>query len=51
MLQEKINALDVTRARTNVERFVTGPSRLEVWSHAFFTAVAERLRFVEDVQR
>ncbi len=40
-LAERIDRLDVARARADVERFLADPSPLEVWSREFFRAVAE----------
>lgn len=43
-LREKISALDVERAKVDVERFLVRPSSLNVWSRDFFYAVAEKIR-------
>ncbi len=43
MLSRKISELDVTDARSNVERFLSVPSAVSVWSRQFFSAVAEKV--------
>ena len=43
MLSRKISELDVADARSDVERFLSVPSAVSVWSREFFSAVAERV--------
>lgn len=43
MLAGRIESLDIDRARTDIERFLTDPSATNVWSHRFFSAVADRI--------
>ncbi len=43
LVQDRIEVLDVGSARTDVERFLTDPSAVEVWSPEFFSAVADRI--------
>jgi len=43
MLTRKIEELDVDRARSEVERFLTDRSSVKVWSEDFFASVAERI--------
>lgn len=42
-LAEAIAGLGVEQARTDVERFVSNPSALAIWSKEFFAAVADRI--------
>jgi predicted nucleotidyltransferase component of viral defense system len=42
-LAQRISELDVDSARSEVERFLTDPSTVNVWSREFFSAVAERI--------
>ncbi|MBI5446759.1 MAG: nucleotidyl transferase AbiEii/AbiGii toxin family protein [Deltaproteobacteria bacterium] len=44
LLADRIEAVDVERARADVARFVPDASRLEVWSREFFHAVTETVR-------
>jgi predicted nucleotidyltransferase component of viral defense system len=43
LLAERIDQLDVAKARADVERFVVDRSSLEIWSRGFFHAVAEKI--------
>ncbi len=43
LVQDRIEVLDVGKARADVERFLTDPSAVEVWSPEFFSAVADRI--------
>ena len=43
LLVERIDTVDLTRAREDVERFLADPSAVEIWSREFFRAAAERL--------
>jgi hypothetical protein len=43
MLAQKIETLDVNRARSEVERFLTDRSSVQVWSRDFFVSVAEKI--------
>jgi len=43
MLASRISELDVASARSEVERFLTDPSTVSVWSREFFSAVAEKI--------
>jgi len=43
VLARKIEALDVNRARSEVERFLTDRSSVKVWSEDFFVSVTERI--------
>jgi predicted nucleotidyltransferase component of viral defense system len=42
-LAERIDRLDVARARADVERFLVDPSSVEIWSREFFHAVGEKI--------
>ena len=42
-LAERIENLDVASARSEVERFLTDPATVRVWSPEFFLAIAERI--------
>ncbi len=43
LLVERIDRLDVAKARADVERFLVDPSSLDIWSREFFRAVAEKV--------
>jgi predicted nucleotidyltransferase component of viral defense system len=43
LLSNKVAELDVADARSDVERFLSVPSAVDVWSREFFSAVAERV--------
>jgi len=43
MLAQKIEDLDIGAARSEVERFLSDRSTVEVWSREFFSAVAEKV--------
>jgi predicted nucleotidyltransferase component of viral defense system len=43
MLARRIEELDVAAARSEVERFLTDPATVRVWSREFFLAVADRI--------
>lgn len=43
MLARRIESLDVTAARSEVERFLTDPAAVAVWSRDFFRAVVQRI--------
>jgi len=43
-LARRIEELDVAAARSEVERFLTDPATVAVWSRDFFLAVADRVR-------
>jgi len=45
LLLDRIDTLDVERAKTDVRRFLIDPSTIEVWSPEFFRSIAERLVF------
>jgi len=45
LLTAKIEALDVTQARADVERFLSPQSSTDVWSLEFFQAVADKITF------
>ena len=42
-LAEKVDQLDVAKARADVERFLVDRSSLDLWSREFFHAVAEKI--------
>jgi predicted nucleotidyltransferase component of viral defense system len=44
MLERRIESLDIAAARSEVERFLTDPASVSVWSREFFLAVANRVR-------
>lgn len=44
MLVQRIEGLDVAAARSEVERFLTDPATVAVWSRDFFLAVANRIQ-------
>ncbi len=43
LLAERVDRLDVARARADVERFLVDPSSVEIWSREFFHAVGEKI--------
>jgi predicted nucleotidyltransferase component of viral defense system len=45
MLTERIDGLEVSSARSEIERFLIDPSTVAVWSKEFFHAVAEKIVF------
>ncbi len=45
-MTERIATLDVDQAREEVERFITDPRSLDIWSSAFFMSVIEQLRVI-----
>lgn len=46
LLHDSIAQLDVDQARQEVANFVREPALLNIWSHEFFSDVAERIRLV-----
>jgi len=46
MIARAVEALDVERARREVEPFVQDPASLAIWSTAFFQDVATRIRYL-----
>jgi len=46
LLFKSINNLDVDEAGKEVEPFVKKPENLSIWSHAFFSDVVSRIKFV-----
>lgn len=46
LLRSAIDNLDVQLVRTEVEPFVKQPEQLEIWSHAFFQDIADRILIV-----
>ena len=49
MLRHRIERLDIEAARRDVERFLTDPAAVNVWSQDFFIALSEKLS-VEPVE-
>ena len=45
-LREKIEAVDLKRARVEVEPFVNNPDTLAVWSKEFFLNISQRIKLV-----
>jgi hypothetical protein len=45
LLHQTIDRLDVSQARQEVRPFLKDPQSIEIWSHEFFHAIAERIRF------
>jgi hypothetical protein len=45
LLSEKIECLDIARARADVERFLSPQSSTEIWSPEFFRAVADKISY------
>jgi hypothetical protein len=45
LLGEAIDSLDTESARSEVQRFLTNPAAVEVWSRDFFRSVADRIVF------
>lgn len=43
MLHHRIEQLDIEAAKRDVERFLTDPAAIKVWSRDFFTALSEKL--------
>lgn len=43
MLERRIGSLDITAARSEVERFLTDPATVRLWSPDFFRAVAQKI--------
>jgi hypothetical protein len=46
LLFERIDRLDVANARLDIERFITDPLQLEIWSQAYFKDLAQRIQLV-----
>jgi predicted nucleotidyltransferase component of viral defense system len=45
LLKERIETVNLERARREVERFLPDPASVEIWSRSFFHAVAEKTAF------
>lgn len=45
MLARRIESLDIVAARSEVERFLSDPASVDVWSPEFFLSVAERISY------
>jgi hypothetical protein len=45
LLGEAIDSLDIESARSEVQRFLTDPAAVEVWSREFFRSVTDRIIF------
>lgn len=43
LLADRINSLDVSQARVDIERFITNPQSLEIWSQEYFTQIGQRV--------
>lgn len=48
LLHQTIDHLEVSRARQEVSPFLKNPQSVEIWSHEFFHAITERIRFHQD---
>ena len=46
LLGDRIARLDVVNARRDIERFITDPLQLEIWSQAYFSDLAKRIQIV-----
>jgi hypothetical protein len=44
LLAERIARLDVSNARLDIERFITNPQVLEIWSQEYFRQLGERIQ-------
>lgn len=46
LLADRINSLDVSQARVDIERFIADPQSLEIWSQEYFTQIGQRITTV-----
>lgn len=46
LLADRINSLDVSQARVDIERFIADPQPLEIWSQEYFTQIGQRVTTV-----
>jgi len=46
LLADRINSLDVSQARVDIERFISDPQLLEIWSQEYFTQIGQRITTV-----
>lgn len=46
LLADRINSLDVSQARADIERFISDPQLLEIWSQEYFTQIGQRITTV-----
>ena len=45
-LHDAIDALNVEHAKRDIEPFVRNPEVLEIWSHAFFHTLVNRIQLI-----
>jgi predicted nucleotidyltransferase component of viral defense system len=45
MLRKKIESLDVSSAKKDIERFILDPRALDIWSQAYFLQLVEMIKF------
>jgi predicted nucleotidyltransferase component of viral defense system len=46
LLADRINSLDVSQARVDIERFISDPQLLEIWSQEYFTQIGQSITTV-----
>ena len=46
LLADRINSLDVSQARVDIERFIADPQSLEIWTQEYFTQIGQRITTV-----
>ena len=46
LLTGRINCLDVSQARLDIERFIADPRPLQIWTQRYFMQIAERISIV-----
>jgi len=46
LLSDRIARLDVDNARHDIERFLSDPMQLEMWSQVYFQDLAQRIQLV-----
>lgn len=46
LLADRINSLDVSQARVDIERFIADPQSLEIWTRQYFMEIGQRITLV-----
>ena len=46
LLAQRIETLDVAKARLDIERLIVDPEPLAIWSRSYFKQLAQRIAFV-----
>ena len=50
LLAERIGRLDVANARLDIQRFLTDPEPLAIWSQSYFLQLVQRIVLTPDAQ-